>query len=40
MDSVWQVADAVNNYSKFAIAYPSSVEEQKKLLLDSKKQAL
>ena len=31
MDSVWQVVDAVNNYSKFAIAYPSSVEEQKKI---------
>ena len=28
MDSVWYVVDAVNNYSKFAIAYPSSVEEQ------------
>jgi hypothetical protein len=29
MDSVWQVMDAVNKYSKFAIAYPLSVEEQK-----------
>ena len=31
MDSMWQVVDAVNNYSKFAIAYPLSVEEQKKI---------
>jgi hypothetical protein len=30
MDSVWHVVDAVNNYSKFSIAYPSSVEGQKK----------
>ena len=32
MDSVWHVMDAVNIYSKFAIAYPSSVEEQKKIV--------
>jgi len=31
MDSVWQVVDAVNNYSKFAIVYPLSVEEQNKI---------
>jgi hypothetical protein len=31
MDSVWHIMDAVNNYSKFSIAYPSSVEEQKKI---------
>ena len=29
MDSVWHIVDAVNNYSKFSIAYPSSVEGQK-----------
>jgi hypothetical protein len=28
MDSVWHVVEAVNNCSKFAIAYPLSVEEQ------------
>ena len=37
MDSVWQVVDAVNNCSKFAIAYPSSVEEQKKIVAGFKK---
>jgi hypothetical protein len=32
MDSVWNVVDAVNNCSKLAIAYPSSVEEQRKIV--------
>ena len=32
MDSVWHVVDAVNNCSKLAIAYPSSVEEQRKIV--------
>ncbi len=28
IDSVWHAVEAVNNHSNFAIAYPSSVEEQ------------
>ncbi len=29
---MWHVVEAVNNYSKFAIAYPSSFEEQDKIV--------
>jgi hypothetical protein len=32
MDSVWHIVEAVNNYSKFAIEYPSSVEEQEEIV--------
>jgi hypothetical protein len=32
MDSMWHVVEAANKYSKFAIAYPSSVEEQEKVV--------
>ncbi len=37
MDSMWHVVDAVNNYSKFAITYPSSVEGQEKNVAGFKK---
>ncbi len=32
MDSMWHIVDAMNNYFKLAIGYPSSVEEQEKIV--------
>jgi hypothetical protein len=40
VDSVWHVVEAVNNYPKFAIEYPLSVEEQEEIVAEFQKASI